>query len=247
MSKGKKPPRTINKSKINPETGLSPQQEEFCRQYLTPQGKDAKPFNATQAAIAAGYSPKGASVQGARLLGNVKIQAFLSKLQAPALKKFEVTQERIMEEVAALAFSNIFDFITVDKNGQAYVDLAKVTYEQARSLQQVEIIEMPPLEGAMLDSDGGDFQGFERQVLKVKIKTWDKLSALEKLMKRHGLLKEQIEFTGRLELSSTELARRMAFMLRDAAQRTLPPPEGELAPVDKREAAAVPVPRGKPE
>lgn len=203
-------PGDVNKQKTNPETGLTDQQEQFCREYLMPDPKSGKPFNGTQAAIRAGYAPKAARQQASRLLSNVNVQAYLSVLQAPSIKKFEVTQERIMEEVARVAFSNLFDFVTVDDNGYAYINLSDITREQAAALAQIEVIELPP--------HGEE----EREVLKVKIKMWDKLNALEKLMKRHGLLKEQIEVSGKVELTSTELARRMAFMLRSAAERRTP-------------------------
>lgn len=208
----------VNKMQTNPETGLTDQQEQFFREYLTPQGKDSKPFNGKQAAIRAGYSPKTAAQQASRLLTNVNGQAFLAKLQEPAIRKFEVTQERIMEEVAHLAFSNIMDYVTIDDNGQAFIDLSTMTRQQAAALAQIEVIELPPQEGMTVD-EKGEPQAYSREVLKVKIKMWDKLNALEKLMKRHGLLKEQIEISGKVELTSTELARRMAFMLRSAAEQ----------------------------
>lgn len=196
------------KIKTNPETGLTDQMERFAREYLVD-------FNAKRAAIVAGYSEKTAAQQASRLLTSVVMQAYLAKLQEPILKKLEVTQERIMEEVARVAFSNIMDFVTVDSSGQAFIDLQKCTREQAAALSQIEVIEMPPTTEYSDDADGAT----DRQVLKVKIKTWDKMSALEKLMKRHGLLKEHIEVSGKIEMTDTELARRMAFMLRSAAQR----------------------------
>lgn len=221
MSKKKppKPPAAAdlepkpNKRKTNPETGLTDQQEMFGRYYL---GMDACPvFNGTQAALRAGYAKSHARQQAHDLLSKPDMQAWLAKLQAPAIRKFEVTQERIMEEVAHIAFSNILDYVTVDKDGQAYVDLSRCTREQASALAQIEIIEMPPVDMYA----HGVTEPQQREVLKVKIKTWDKLNALEKLMKRHGLLKEHIVVTGRIEMTDTERARRVAFMLRSAGQR----------------------------
>lgn len=54
--------------------------ERFCEEYLT----DA---NGTQAAIRAGYSPKTANEQAARLLVNVSIQNYIRELQQKHLKK----------------------------------------------------------------------------------------------------------------------------------------------------------------
>jgi phage terminase small subunit len=69
-------------AKRNPETGLNDQQEMFCREYIiTPD------LNATQAYINAGYSKTGAGQSACDLLKNPKVQAFIAKLRAPAIKK----------------------------------------------------------------------------------------------------------------------------------------------------------------
>jgi phage terminase small subunit len=76
-----------------------PRQQRFVREYLTD-------FNATQAAIRAGYSPKGASVQGARLLANAKVQAEVERLSKDKDAQLGLSNERILEELAGIAFSN---------------------------------------------------------------------------------------------------------------------------------------------
>lgn len=49
---------------------LTDKQRRFCEEYVVD-------WNATQAAIRAGYSEKTADVQGSRLLGNVKVQQYI--------------------------------------------------------------------------------------------------------------------------------------------------------------------------
>lgn len=202
----------------NPVTGLTGQQEAFAREYLMPQGKGGKPFNGKHAAIAAGYSPRSAESQASRLLSYAKVQAFLSELQAPALQKFEVTQDRIMQEISAMAFSNIMDFVEV-KDGQAWIDLSKCTREQAAALGAFEVIELPPFK---MVQDGEEVV---REVLKVKIKLWDKWPALEMLARRHELVKPvavDVNHSGTVKVEGPDLARRVAFMLRKGieAQKT---------------------------
>lgn len=51
---------------------LTDKQKKFVEEYLID-------LNATQSAIRAGYSPKTANEQGARLLANVSIQEAISK------------------------------------------------------------------------------------------------------------------------------------------------------------------------
>ena len=78
---------------------MTPKQQRFVREYLTD-------FNATRAAIRAGYSPKGASVQGARLLANAKVQAEVEQLAKQKDDELGLTNERILDKLAQIAFSD---------------------------------------------------------------------------------------------------------------------------------------------
>ena len=77
---------------------MTSRQQRFVREYLTD-------FNATQAAIRAGYSPKGASVQGARLLVNAKVQAEVERLAQQKDDELGLSSERILHKIAQIAFS----------------------------------------------------------------------------------------------------------------------------------------------
>lgn len=89
---------------------LNDRQERFVDEYLVD-------LNATAAAKRAGYSEKTARSQGQRLLTNVDIQAAIQKRQARLQGKLEITQERVLEELAAIAFANGTDFATINRNG----------------------------------------------------------------------------------------------------------------------------------
>ena len=54
---------------------MTAKQERFVEEYLID-------LNATQAAIRAGYSPKTANEQGARLLAKVSVQTAISRLRS---------------------------------------------------------------------------------------------------------------------------------------------------------------------
>jgi len=78
---------------------MTPKQQRFVREYLTD-------FNATRAAIRAGYSPKGASVQGARLLANAKVQAEVEQLAKCKDDELGLSNDRILHKLAQIAFSD---------------------------------------------------------------------------------------------------------------------------------------------
>lgn len=87
---------------------LNEKQKRFCEEYLID-------LNATQAAIRAGYSPKTANEQGCQLLAKLSIQNEISKEMAERSKRTGVNQDRIVQELARLAFCKITD--VADRNG----------------------------------------------------------------------------------------------------------------------------------
>lgn len=92
---------------VDEEDGLTDRQRNFCYCYY-------ESFNATQAAIKAGYSDKTAAEQGCRLLKNVKVKEFLEKLREVYRTEFLLTQERVMNRHVQIALSDMRDFITED-------------------------------------------------------------------------------------------------------------------------------------
>lgn len=157
---------------------LTPKQAAFVREYLVD-------LNATQAAIRAGYSEKTAYSQGQRLLKNVEVQAAIAEAQAQRAKRTEVTADRVVEELAKLAFSNMLDYMTVTPDGFAVVDLSNLTREQAAAITELQVDEY--WEGH--DDDA-------RQVKRVKFKLADKKGALELLGKHLGMFTDKLETTG---------------------------------------------------
>ncbi len=83
---------------------LTEKQQRFVDEYLID-------LNATQAAIRAGYSVKTANEQGARLLANVSVQQKIAQKMADRSKRTGVNQDRVVLELARIAFVKITDII----------------------------------------------------------------------------------------------------------------------------------------
>lgn len=64
----------------------------FVREYIVD-------FNATQAAIRAGYAKKSAATSASRLLRNDKIQAEIAKQVEKRAKRTEITADRVLTEL----------------------------------------------------------------------------------------------------------------------------------------------------
>ncbi len=148
---------------------LTPKQELFVAEFLVD-------LNATQAAIRAGYSRKGASTRGELLLRNIEISAALAVVTRQKLAKVGVTAARVLEELQCVAFSDVRDLF--DANGKMR-PLHTLSPEQSAAIMSGEII--------IKNAEAGD--GHQDKVLKVRY--WDKLKALELLCRHLRLLEPE--------------------------------------------------------
>ena len=82
----------------------------FVNHYL-------KHYNATEAAIAAGYSPKSADNQGWRMMKNEDVQRAITEAERRLENKVFVSKEKILKEMSLIGFSSIDDHVDVDVGG----------------------------------------------------------------------------------------------------------------------------------
>jgi phage terminase small subunit len=146
-----------------PRVRFTPMQRLFIEAYLIHK-------NATKAAIAAGFSERSANNQGTRLMANDAIRGEIEARLASTFDRYAITSDRIIRELAKIAFANIGDFIAVQDGGSAIVDFGSATREQMASLKSVEI-------------DERTIDGAAPGVRKVKISMNDKRQALMDLAK----------------------------------------------------------------
>ena len=152
--------------------------EIFCREYI-------KTLNGTNAAIAAGYKANSAHVSASRLLKNAKVKARIAELLKKHTDKLDSSAERVIEELHKLAYSNMLDYIRINREGQADIDLSTLTREQAAAIQEIKV-----------DTSGGTGDGERRQVLRTTFKLTDKGANLERLGRYHKLFTDKVEHSG---------------------------------------------------
>src|ERR1700723_3409528 len=111
---------------------LNKRQRIFVKEYLVDS-------NATRAAIASGYSKKTAHQIGSRLLKHVKVEAELNKLTAKRCEKLEITADRVLGELARLAFVDPRKFFNPDGTTR---EIAELDDDTAPSLAGIEVNEI---------------------------------------------------------------------------------------------------------
>ena len=81
---------------------LTEKQKAFVQEYLVD-------LNATQAAIRAGYSKKTADRIGPELLGKTCVSKAIQKAMQDRQKRTEITQDKVIQEIAGQAFKEASD------------------------------------------------------------------------------------------------------------------------------------------
>jgi phage terminase small subunit len=150
----------------------------FIAEYL-------KDYNGKRAAIACGSSETSAPARSSELLNDPNIKAEIRKKTQERLDNLEIDGDLILRELAKLAYSNSSDFVQVQADGTAYVDLSKCTREQMACIAEVYTEEI---------MEGRDDSG--RTIRKTKVKFHDKKGALELLGKHKKLFTDKHEFGG---------------------------------------------------
>ena len=143
------------------------QQQQFCDEYLID-------FNATQAAIRAGYKENTAYSQGQRLLKNVEVREYMQKRMKKREKRTEITQDMVVNELAKIAFLDISKLY--DENGMLK-KIQDIDKDSVKAISSLETLE--------------EYSGYGEDREKIgdtrKVRLLDKTKALELLGKHLGL------------------------------------------------------------
>ena len=149
---------------------LTLKQQRFVEEYLID-------LNATQASIRAGYSTDTAGAIGFENLKKPQIRARIDTAMAELSKRTGVNQERVIRELAKVAFVNPTDVI--DFESAKLLDTA--TSDDTAAIASVKVKTIPTADG----------MGVERE-----IRVADKLKALELLGKHFGMFTDNINLRG---------------------------------------------------
>ena len=147
---------------------ITPKQQRFVDEYLID-------LNATQAAIRAGYSVKTAEAQGSRLLTIVNVAQVVGEALAERSKRTGVNQDRIVQELAKIAFADMGTFVSWDENGITLIKSDELAGGETAAVYEISETEVEM--GLVIKRT-------------TKIKLHDKQRAMELLGKHLGMFKD---------------------------------------------------------
>ena len=165
---------------------MNQKQKAFATEYVID-------YNATQAAIRAGYSEKAAYNQGNRLMKNDEVQAMIEELEEASSERTAITKDMVVKELAKIAFVDprkLFD------EGGRPKDIRFLDPDTAAALSSVDIYEEFDYNG-----DEKELMGYTK-----KYKWADKLRALEMLGKHLGMFTDKVHVEGTVETGADKLA-----------------------------------------
>lgn len=155
----------VDKEGKESEKGLREKHRRFVAEYLVD-------LNATQAAIRAGYGARSADRTGGMLLRRPDVQAAVRAAQADRATRTRITADRVLEELARIAFVDIRRVFRWGPDGIELIASDALSEEEAAVVAEI-------YEGA--GSSG-----------RVKGKRFDKLKALELLGRHLGIFSERV-------------------------------------------------------
>lgn len=158
---------------------MTNKQKNFCEEYLID-------LNATQAAIRAGYSPESAASIGSENMQKPDIRARIDKAIAERSKRTGANADRVIRELARVAFINANDVIDIDSATLK----ADACEDDTAAIASVKVKTIPTADG----------EGVERE-----IKLADKLKALELLGKHLGMFTDKVEHSGSIDTGNAAL------------------------------------------
>ncbi|MBN2416804.1 terminase small subunit [bacterium] len=110
-------------------------QERFCQEYVLTK-------NGTQAAIKAGYTKKTAAQTASRMLTYVKVSERIQYLRNHEAKRLHLRKDRVLRELADIAFANIGDCIKIENTKVSKTDPVSGAVEE-KCAQRILIEEIP--------------------------------------------------------------------------------------------------------
>ena len=148
---------------------MTEKQKIFADEYLI----DLNATRAYKVAYPNVKKDETAAQAGSRMLRNVKVEAYIKKRMQDRRKRTEITQDMVLQELAAIAFANATDFAQIVNGRVILTNTADLSEEQMKAIA-----------------------GIKRGKNGIELKLNDKEKALELLGRHLGMFKDRLEVSG---------------------------------------------------
>lgn len=155
---------------------MTEKQKIFADEYLI----DLNATRAYKVAYPNVKKDETAASAAARLLRNVNVQEYIDKRMKDREKRTEVTQDRVVQELASIAFAKVTDYVGIRSNGTTSIVVIKSTDD-------------------LTDDQVRAIAGIKEGTNGIEIKLNDKEKALELLGRHLGMFRDKVDVSGKVE------------------------------------------------
>ncbi|MBB6716355.1 terminase small subunit [Clostridium gasigenes] len=170
---------------------LTEKQKIFTNEYLV----DLNATRAYKVAYKSCKKDETAAANGNRLLRNDKVREYLDIRLKKREERTEITQDKVIKELASIAFANGSDFAkVVEKSYMKPIknDAGEVIGEEEVFYKTVELVKTEELDEGKKKAIAGIKQG----KFGIEVQSCDKVKALELLGKHLGMFTDRVELSG---------------------------------------------------
>jgi len=155
---------------------LTPKQKIFADEYLV----DLNATRAYKAAYPKVKKDEVARANGSRLLTKANVASYVEKRMKDREQRTEITQDRVLQELAKIGFADVTDFVTIEGHGSGAMVKVKPT-------------------GDMPQDKLGAIAGIKEGANGIEIKLNDKGKALELIGRHLGMWNDKVQLSGQVE------------------------------------------------
>ena len=148
---------------------MTEKQKIFADEYLI----DLNATRAYKVAYPSVKKDETAAQAGSRMLRNVKVAAYIQERMEERQKRTEITQDRVLEELAAIAFAKAINYAEIKGECVRIKDTDTLDEQQIRAIA-----------------------GIKEGKFGIELKLNDKEKALELLGRHLGMFKDKVEVSG---------------------------------------------------
>lgn len=148
---------------------MTEKQKIFADEYLI----DLNATRAYKVAYPSVKKDETAAQAGSRMLRNVKVAAYIQERMEERQKRTEITQDRVLEELAAIAFAKATDYAEIKGECVRIKDTDTLDEQQIRAIA-----------------------GIKEGKFGIELKLNDKEKARELLGRHLGMFKDKVEVSG---------------------------------------------------
>ena len=186
---------------------LAPRERLFVREWL-------KDRNSQRAAIRAGYPTKNISTLSYMLMKRPDVLQAVRDLEHYSIDKHIATADEVLAELSSIATSDIRDLFDPDTN--TIKNITEIPTSTARAISSFEITQNR--------TGKVNTEGMPAMQSSIRLRFWDKISALDKLAKFHGILSDRGIDDGLSQIDEARKAELRKALLRDLGDMAKPVP-----------------------